>query len=346
MSSPTTRSRTLFFLSCRPKRRRARLYEDDDDDEDDDERGGLIKRRAVAVDVDLAPQWADLADNVENLLAGIQTKITTLDKLHAKHLLPAFADRSKEEQDIDRLTSEITADFRACHSQVTRVAQHAFPPTAGPSHAARNVQRALAAKVQTLSATFRKKQRNYMQKLQGQGLSASGIPGTPRSPVSPRLGTPDLDTNVDDDLRFARQTQQQAFAYQMEEPDQAHAERTRELSDIAHSITQLAELFRELENLVIDQGTLLDSVEYNIEQTAVHMEDSVKELNTAVTYQRNSGRRACIFLLFLAIVAVATALAVRPRGSGDDGGMGTPDTNGTTVASGTVASGTSVGEPR
>ena len=68
----------------------------------------------------------------------------------------------------------------------------------------------------------------------------------------------------------------------MDDPDQAYAERTRELSDIADSITQLADLFRELEGLVIDQGTLLDSVEYNIEQTAVHMEDAVKELNTAV----------------------------------------------------------------
>ncbi|KAL1717446.1 t-SNARE [Schizophyllum commune] len=317
MSSPTTRSRTLFFLSCRPKRRRARLYEDEDD-EDDDERGGLIKRRAVAVDVDLAPQWADTADNVETLLAGIQTKIAMLDKLHAKHLLPAFADRSKEEQDIDRLTSEITSDFRACHSQVTRVAQHAFPPTAAPSQAARNVQRALAAKVQTLSATFRKKQRNYMQKLQSQNLSSSGIPGTPRSPVSPRLGALDLDTGVDDDLRFARQTQQQAFATQIDEPDQAYAERTRELSDIADSIAQLADLFRELEGLVIDQGTLLDSVEYNIEQTAVQMEDAVKELNTAVKYQKNTGRRACIFLLILVIIALATALAVRPRGGHDD----------------------------
>ncbi|KAL1759437.1 t-SNARE [Schizophyllum commune] len=229
-----------------------------------------------------------------------------LDKLHAKHLLPAFADRSKEEQDIDRLTSEITSDFRACHSQVTRVAQHAFPPTAAPSQAARNVQRALAAKVQTLSATFRKKQRNYMQKLQSQNLSSSGIPGTPRSPVSPRLGTLDLDTG------------QQAFATQIDEPDQAYAERTRELSDIADSIAQLADLFRELEGLVIDQGTLLDSVEYNIEQTAVHMEDAVKELNTAVKYQKNTGRRACIFLLILVIIALATALAVRPRGGSHD----------------------------
>lgn len=33
--------------------------------------------------------------------------------------------------------------------------------------------------------------------------------------------------------------------------------------------------------MVIDQGTILDSVEYNIQQTAVHMEDAVKELDMA-----------------------------------------------------------------
>ena len=47
--------------------------------------------------------------------------------------------------------------------------------------------------------------------------------------------------------------------------------RDRELTEIARSIAQLAELFKDLSVLVIDQGTLLDSVEYNIEQTAVHM---------------------------------------------------------------------------
>ena len=33
--------------------------------------------------------------------------------------------------------------------------------------------------------------------------------------------------------------------------------------------------------MVIDQGTLLDSVEYNIEQTAVQVSQAVKELNVA-----------------------------------------------------------------
>jgi syntaxin 16 len=57
--------------------------------------------------------------------------------------------------------------------------------------------------------------------------------------------------------------------------------RTRELNEIANSIASLAELFKDLSVLVIDQGTLLDSVEYNIEQTAVRVADAVKELQEA-----------------------------------------------------------------
>ena len=60
--------------------------------------------------------------------------------------------------------------------------------------------------------------------------------------------------------------------------------RDRELSEIAKSIASLAELFKDLSALVIDQGTLLDSVEYNIEQTAVQMSEAVKELNVATRY--------------------------------------------------------------
>lgn len=57
--------------------------------------------------------------------------------------------------------------------------------------------------------------------------------------------------------------------------------RNRELTEIANSIASLAELFKDLSVLVIDQGTILDSVEYNIEQTAVHVSEAVKELKVA-----------------------------------------------------------------
>ena len=77
------------------------------------------------------------------------------------------------------------------------------------------------------------------------------------------------------------QSSENAVLRQVEALDFNLETRDRELTEIAKSIAQLAELFKDLSALVIDQGTLLDSVEYNIEQTAVQMEEAVRELDTA-----------------------------------------------------------------
>ena len=62
-------------------------------------------------------------------------------------------------------------DFRQCQTLIQRIGTvptHSFPPASASHHrhhelAAKNVQRGLAAQVQELSATFRKKQRVYME---------------------------------------------------------------------------------------------------------------------------------------------------------------------------------------
>ena len=78
------------------------------------------------------------------------------------------------------------------------------------------------------------------------------------------------------------QSRSQALAQDLMDPDLRR--RDRELMDIAKSIESLAELFKDLSVLVIDQGTLLDSVEYNIEQTATHVQEAVRELNVAMRW--------------------------------------------------------------
>ena len=90
--------------------------------------------------------------------------------------------------------------------------------------------------------------------------------------------------------------------------------RDRELSEIAKSIAQLAELFKDLSAMVIDQGTLLDSVEYNIEQTAVQMEDAVKELDIATTYVFCvQSRLLCASQLTNSIISYRSMIAIVPR---------------------------------
>ncbi|KAI0256091.1 t-SNARE [Lactifluus subvellereus] len=234
----------------------------------------------------------DYVEQVEEILAATHAKVAALDKLHARHVLPGFADRSSEEREIQVATSDITKDFRRCQALIQRIGavaatpDHPFPPTrpdVAQHHAlaARNTQRGLAAKVQELSATFRKKQRVYMEKLQGHAIKnqdllvASGVTS---------LKGPDALTAVDEDVEAA--VWHHPFrcipSHQLLEPDLRV--RDRELTEIAKSIATLAELFKDLSSLVIDQGTLLDSVEYNIEQTAVHMNESVKELDIATRF--------------------------------------------------------------
>ena len=106
----------------------------------------------------------------------------------------------------------------------------------------------------------------------------------------------------------------------MAEPSSSRAveQRVHEITGIAQSISELAELFKDLSSLVIDQGTLLDRVDYNIEQMATDMKGAVEELQTATKYQRRSGKRSLIFLLILLIVGAVLVLIYKPRGRHPD----------------------------
>ncbi|KAH9940506.1 t-SNARE [Epithele typhae] len=325
--NPTTRSRTLLFISYRDSRagtsrsRRPRAITHYDHAQDaDDEHERLINAEAgqPSIDAELPPTWVDISDQVKEILAGVQTKIAVLDKLHAKHVLPGFSDRSAEEREIETATTDITKDFRQCSTLIQRIGSskpHSFPPSqaTGSHHeelAAKNVQRGLAAKVQELSATFRKKQRVYMEKIQGHAIKNQDLLAA--SGAVSLKGSAGM-SELDEDVQAAAASTDEVAIRQITQLDLTVQARDRELTEIAKSIAQLAELFKDLSALVIDQGTLLDSVEYNIEQTAVHMEDAVRELDTATRYQKNTGRRQCIFLLLLIIFGLIVALIFKPR---------------------------------
>ncbi|KAJ3480228.1 hypothetical protein NLI96_g8498 [Meripilus lineatus] len=281
--SPTTRSRTLLFISYRDSRASSSRFKRgsravshyDPQANEGDEQDRLISSDAghVSIDAEIPPKWVDLSDQVEDILTGTRAKMAALDKLHAKHVLPGFTDRSAEEREIEAATTEIT-------KRIGSIPDHAFPP--GSSHhetlAAKNVQRGLAAKVQELSATFRKKQRVYMEKLQGHAIKNQDLllaSGTISLKGSEGLSA------VDEDVEAATASRSQTMDQELLAPDFDIRQRDRELTEIAKSIASLAELFKDLSVLVIDQGTLLDSIEYNIEQTAVQMSEAVKELDMA-----------------------------------------------------------------
>ena len=61
--------------------------------------------------------------------------------------------------------------------------------------------------------------------------------------------------------------------------DSAILQREREITDIARGIIELADIFKELQTMVIDQGTMLDRIDYNVEQLHVNVREAEKEMN-------------------------------------------------------------------
>ncbi|PFH60859.1 hypothetical protein XA68_10216 [Ophiocordyceps unilateralis] len=296
----------------------------------DEDRSRLLSNDAFEDDGDaviemdlLPPRWADVSDEVTELLTDIVTKSQRLEKLHQKHVLPRFDDdaaKKTEEAQIEKLTQEITKGFHECHKCIQRVehmvrdARESGTLSHSEDIMARNIQISLATRVQDTSANFRKKQSAYLKKLRDMGGLGSFSPAERSS--TPQLGSylhPSLQES-DADKVFSQSALQAASQQKMlHSNDAVIAQREREIEDIAQGIIELSDLFRDLQTMVIDQGTLLDRIDYNVERTNEDVKGADKELKVASGYQRRTAKRKIILLLILLVAGLFILLLIKPK---------------------------------
>jgi syntaxin 16 len=148
----------------------------------DEDRRGLLAGGAYHDPIDdgdaviemdlLPPRWADVSDEVTELLGEVARKGQALDRLHQKHVLPGFNDddaKKAEEGEIEQLTRDITRAFQECRKCIQRVEQMVREGKSQGTMSraeevmAKNIQTSLASRVQEASASFRKKQSAYLK---------------------------------------------------------------------------------------------------------------------------------------------------------------------------------------
>ena len=77
-------------------------------------------------------------------------------------------------------------------------------------------------------------------------------------------------------------------------------EREKEINNIVKSIHDLNELFNDIATMVVDQGTVLDRIDCNIEKVSHHVESGLGELQKAAKYQKTN--RKMYIIAFLMVV--------------------------------------------
>lgn len=159
-----------------------------------------------------------------------------------------------------------------------------------------NVQRSLAKRLQELSAQFRQSQRKYLAEVQAQKSGGN--------PADAKFG---IDLNTDGGFF---NTQQLAVVDDLTEAVQS---RDHEIVKIAQSIEELGAIFKELAVLVIDQGTILDRIDYNMEAVVEHTKTGIQQLEKAEKHQKNARPMKCIFSLLALIGLLLIILVLKHR---------------------------------
>ncbi|GAB1743404.1 hypothetical protein NU219Hw_g9240t1 [Hortaea werneckii] len=328
------RDRTNLFISYRQSythhpAKRTRLsgptgYRDDVDSE----RAGLMSNQDAGndavIEMDLLPpRWLDIQDEINTILSEVGSKMKKLDQLHAKHVLPGFDDESvkaQEEREIESLTQDITRAFTTSQTRIRKISTYlrdqqtqsnGQPISQADAKMATNLQTSLAARVGDVSIAFRKKQSAYLKKLrQLGGMTMPLDNNNPHSRTATPLSgaaaaNPYTDPAMQDsesDRLGAQSTLQQTAQVRRRTTTSSSAmdttitQREREIEKIAQGVIDLSNIFQELNTMVIDQGSLLDRIDYNVERTHDHVQGAERELKVATGYQRRSTKRKLILL--------------------------------------------------
>ena len=262
----------------------------------------------------LPPAWVDVCEHVQRDMEKAKAKIEELQKAQQKALLPTFdVDDVNDEKIVEQLTGECGRLFKRCEAQLKRLGSDAEVTNTTNefddigTKMRKNATRKLAMELSRLSQAFRQRQKEYLNELknrQDRGPGAEGVDALEdvfRNRVA-RSHSGFLEQQDDGSMGSSSQMQRQGFANQDVMSLEAE-ERDTEVKKILQSVTDLAMVMQDMSKLIIDQGTILDSIEYNCATTAMQVDEGRKELVKAEHTQRAGGLIICIyFLMFMCVL--------------------------------------------
>lgn len=275
-------------------------------------------------------------------LFRIKPKLDELGSLHARHLLrPAFDESKEDEQEMESLSQEIAKLITSTHRHIQCIRSSLGVGGKWEQRLTANVVTYLMLSLQELTLKFRSSQNSYLKQLNSREERSQKFfddfsnpnsaerenyvdsfdnflqPNTSNSQNKYNFYDDDEMKENELDENFQRPTgnrltQQQLLLFE-EENTRLALSRDEEVSKVVKTIYDLNDIFKDLSQMVQEQGTILDRIDYSIEQTQTRVSEGLRQLQRAEMYQRKN-RKMCAILvlagitLFMLILLIFTKL--------------------------------------
>ncbi|CAN6465296.1 unnamed protein product [Victoria cruziana] len=236
------------------------------------------------IPLSLPPSWVDISEEITADMHRAKEKIVELAKAHEGALFDVF--NNNHQHVIEVLTQEITQLLKRSERNLQKLSAHGHSED---SNVRKNVQRSLATDLQKFSMELRKKQASYLKRLrqQKEGKDQLDLEISLNNHTSRGKDT-FIDMGLDDHQMSGIQ-RKEAFT----------VEREREINQVVQSVNELAQIMKDLSVLVIDQGTIVDRIDYNIQSVAATVDEGLKQLQKAERTQRKGGMVMCATVLVI-----------------------------------------------
>lgn len=318
------RDRTKLFISFRRTiPRNLTIKNENRFDSLLDEEEGLIESRRTnyrdnnnSIEMkQIIPSIFEISKELDDIQTRIRQQIDELNSTYKKLIIVTKSEKEPLETKIENLNYQVLKNFEKCYVLIKKFQYlHDNHEKLNLNYKAsdleilNNYKRSYATKLQQDSLVFRNLQNNYIKFLKDDEDESSGL----------LQSSEDQNLLMEEDSRkideYSKQTLQQQQQHSRMDSLYLQA-REKEISNIAMGILEISTIFKEMETLVIDQGSLLDRIDYNLQNTVQDLKSSDKELIKAKSYQKRTTKCKIIFLLILVTFALFILVLVKPHGS-------------------------------
>ncbi|CAR30573.1 t-SNARE syntaxin TLG2 [Lachancea thermotolerans CBS 6340] len=268
----------------------------------------------------LSGQFLNLTQEVDRNLDEAGTKMLQLTKLYRKNALPGFEDKVSDEQEIEEHSYQIIKMFQQSYAIIKSLQSIQTAQTfrgqslrKGDLVVVDNLQKHYASKIQSSSNKFRMLQNNYLK-----FLNKDDFKPLPRASTDgdALLVLEEEETNAATQQEidsYSRQTLQRQTQRQSQGQSTQFLQREEEITQLARGVLEVSTIFREMQNLVIDQGTIIDRIDYNLENTVLELKGAQRELDRATVYQSRTQKCKVILLLSLVVITLFFFVMLKPH---------------------------------
>ncbi|CAJ0942463.1 unnamed protein product, partial [Mesorhabditis belari] len=253
------------------------------------------------------PMWIHTSDEVEFEFGRIRSRLEELEQMQKRHLSkPNIGDENfeEEEKQMEAMTEQITSMLGHCQRLIGLLRTQSVARESSSEHRLReNAISALLLTLSDITNNFRSRQTNYLKRIKSRTNHLDSYLVT-----SGQTDEPSWDQLVDltPTKEYSMVQLQQIMNNEIEV-----RQRENEVLAVNSSIRELNHLFKDVSQMIIDQGTILDRIDYNVEQASIRVNKAVASVEKAEKYQRNDKKMHCICFLAAAILLVLLFIVLK-----------------------------------